>query len=78
MATRVLLVSPGQNLENVVEGVGAAIQSSFIVALTVDLGSNITDSGQTRGPLKSEVVQALRILEQFLERDTSGQFDVGI
>lgn len=76
MATRVLLLSPGQALENVVEGVGASIQSSFVVGLTVDLGTNnVTESGTTRAILKSEIVQIMRILEQYLERDTSGVFD---
>lgn len=76
MATRVLLLSPGLSLENVVEGVGAAIQSSFVVALTVDLGTgNITESGTTRAILKSEIVQIMRTLEAFLERDSSGFFD---
>lgn len=72
------MVSPGQSLESVVEGVGDAVQSSFLIALTVDLGNNVTEGGSTRPPLKSEVVQALRILEQFLEKDTSGQFDTGL
>lgn len=76
MATRVLLLSPGGSLETVVEGVGGLIQSSFVVGLTVDLGTgNVTDSGTTRAILKSEIVQIMRVLEEYLQRDTSGFFD---
>lgn len=76
MATRVLLLSPGQSLESVVEGVGAAIQSSFLVALTVDLGTtNVTESGTTRAILKSEVILIIKTLEEYLQRNSSGVFD---
>lgn len=71
MATKVFLVSPGNSLENVVEGVGAAIQSSFVIALTVDMSTALVkDNGTTRSVLKSEVQQGMRILEQFILRDT--------
>ncbi len=70
MATKVFLWSPGKSLEDVVEGVGAAIQSSFMVALTVDLGTGtIAENGTTRQIKKSEIVQAINYLEQFIEKD---------
>ena len=71
MATKVFLTSPGVSLESVVEGVGGAVQSSFVVGLTIDLGTTlITEGGTTRSILKSEVIQAMRELEQFIIRDT--------
>ena len=75
MATKVFLFTPGGNLETVVEGVGAAVQSSFVVALTVDLATNkITEGTSTRAVLKSEVQQAIRVLEEFIVRDTGSDF----
>ena len=70
MATKVFLFSPGGNLETVVEGVGAAVQSSFVVGLTVDLTTTlVSDNGTTRKILKSEVQQAMRTLEEFILKD---------
>lgn len=75
MATKVFLFSPGKSLEDVVEGVGAAVQSSFAIGLTVDLATNkITEGGGTRAVLKSEVMQAIRILEEFLAKDPGSDF----
>lgn len=75
MASKVFLFSPGGNLETVVEGVGGTIQSSFIVALTVDLTNNkVADNGTTRAILKSEVQQAIRTLEEFVIRDTGSDW----
>lgn len=75
MATKVFLFSPGGNLETVIEGVGAANQSSFTVALTIDMSTSlITQDGTTRKILKSEVVQAIRTLEQFIEKDPGSDF----
>jgi hypothetical protein len=75
MATKVFLFSPGGSLETVVEGVGAAIQSSYVVALTVNTATNvISDNGTTRQALKSEVQQAIRILEEYIIRDTGSDW----
>ena len=53
-----------------VEGVGAAVQSSFVVGLTVDLTTTlVSDNGTTRKILKSEVQQAMRTLEEFILKD---------
>lgn len=69
MATRVFLFTPGGSLETVVEGVGAAVQSSFAVALTVDLNTAfLNEAASTRQILKSEVVTAIRTLEEYLVR----------
>jgi hypothetical protein len=69
MATRVFLITPGNALENVVEGVGAAIQSSFAISLTVDLSTTfLNEAASTRQILRSEVYTAIRTLEEYLER----------
>lgn len=67
MATRVFLDSPGVPIESVVEGVGAAIQSSFLVSLTVDLSTTALDAG-TRQIQKAEVYQALMNLWGYIEK----------
>lgn len=67
MATRVFLDSPGVAMENVVEGVGAAIQSSFLVALTVDLNTAGLDAG-SRQIQKAEVYQALMNIWGYIEK----------
>lgn len=73
MATQVYLVNPSKSLEDVVTGVGAAVQSSFIVAITVDLNSALlTDATGTRQIRKAEVQQAIRTLEEFILRDSNG------
>lgn len=67
MATRVFAFSPGDTMETVVEGVGAAIQSSKIIALTVDLSTTALD-GSTRQIQKAEVFQAIDNLRGYLEK----------
>jgi len=67
MATRVFLSSPGVTTESTVEGVGGAIQSSFLVGLTVDLSTVALDAG-TRQILKSEVFLAVENLLAYIEK----------
>lgn len=67
MATRVFLSSPGTTMENTVEGVGGTIQSSFIVALTVDLSTTALDAS-SRQILKSEVFLAVNNLLGWIEK----------
>ncbi len=67
MATRVFLSSPGTTMENTVEGVGGTIQSSFIVALTVDLSTTALDAS-SRQILKSEVFLAVDNLLGWIEK----------
>jgi len=76
MATKVFLLSPSLSLENVVEGVGGVIQSSFLVSLTINTATNTVtnDSGGSRGIQKAEVVQIIRTLEQFIEKDPNSDF----
>lgn len=80
MATKVFLFNPGGSLETVVEGVGAAVQSSFVVGLTINLATsavndpNTSAGGTTRAILKSEVQQAIRVLEEFIIRDTGSDW----
>lgn len=69
MATRVYILSPGDSLETVVEGVGAAVQSSEVMAFTVDLSTNaVTEGSTTRAIYKSEVILALEVLTQYIIR----------
>jgi hypothetical protein len=75
MATKVFLTSPGTAVENIVEGVGAAIQSSFLVGLTINLATNtVADNGTTRVILKSEVQRAIRELEEFILKDPNSDW----
>ncbi len=68
MATRIYALGPNQQLEDVVEGVGAAA-SSRIVNLTIDLATNaVTEGSTTRGILKSEVLIILDIFQQQIVR----------
>lgn len=67
MATRVFLSSPGVTMENTIEGVGAATQSSFLVALTVDLTTTGLDAS-SRQIQKAEVFQTLYNLIGYLEK----------
>lgn len=67
MATRVFLTSPGVPMESTVEGVGAAIQSSYLVSITVDLSTVALDAA-TRQIQKAEVKQALDNLWGYLEK----------
>lgn len=72
MAQQVFLITPGQSLESVVTGAGSPIQSSFVVSITVDLGTgDLTDAATTRQIKKSEVQQAIRTLEEYILRDTA-------
>jgi len=75
MATKTIIVSPGGSLETTVEDTGGVILSSFVVALTFDAATNtINDNGTTRKVKKSEVIQCMRIIEQFLEKDPNSDF----
>lgn len=67
MATRVFLSSPGTAMESTVEGVGAAIQSSYLVAITVDLSTVALDAA-SRQIQKAEVKQALDNLWGYIEK----------
>lgn len=73
MATKVWLASPETAMENVVEGVGAAIQSSFVVGVTIDLATNkINDNGGTRVVQKREAILAIyNVLGRLLKDDGS-------
>lgn len=73
MATKVWLAGPETTYENVVEGVGAAVQSSFTVAVTIDLATNkISDNGTTRVVQKREAIQALyNIIGRLVKDDGS-------
>lgn len=75
MATKVWLASPETAMENVVEGVGAAVQSSFCVAVTIDLATNkINDGSTTRVLQKREAILALYNIIGRLEKDDGSDF----
>lgn len=67
MATRVFLDSPGVPMESIVEGVGGAIQSSFLVSLTVDLSTTALDAS-SRQIRRQEVFEAIENLKGYLEK----------
>lgn len=67
MATRVFCTSPGVAMESTVEGVGAAVQSSYLVALTVDLTTTGLDAS-SRQIQKAEVYQALMNIWGYIEK----------
>jgi hypothetical protein len=62
MATRIFAVNPSGTIETAVETVGPTATSA-IVAVVVDLASNVTDGSTSRGPSKSEVLKALDTLK---------------
>ena len=65
MATRIFALGPNGQLEDVQENVGPTATSG-IIAIVVDLASNVTDGSTSRGPTKSEVLLAIETLEQYL------------
>lgn len=70
MAAISYYIGPGQNLEQVTTGTNAP--SSAGVELRIDqTTSTVTDGGGTRALKKGEVQQLIRILEEYLLRDTS-------
>lgn len=75
MATKVWLASPETAMESVVEGVGAAIQSSFCVGVTIDMATNkVADNGTTRLIQKREAIQALYNIIGRLTKDDGSDF----
>lgn len=60
MATRRFKINPGEQLGDVVEEVGAAVNSDA-VELTVDLATTYVnlDGANTRGLTKAEVIEAI-------------------
>lgn len=70
MAAISYLITPGGVLETVTAGTNAP--SSAGVELRIDqTTTTVTDAGSTRALKKGEVQQMIRILEQYLIRDTS-------
>lgn len=66
MATRRYKISVGETEFQVVEEVGAAVNSDT-VELTVDLATTaVTDNGSTRAITKNEVLIALEQLENYI------------
>lgn len=75
MATKVFLWSPGTAIENVVEGVGGVVQSTFVVGVTINLATNtVADNGTTRAVQKAEVIQGLETLIDAITNDRAPDF----
>ncbi len=73
MSVRWYGISPGQNLEAVLEGVSANANSSQVIELNIDVStSKVTDGSSTRAVTKQEVLVGLLILTEQIVRDTSG------
>lgn len=69
MATRAYGINMSGSPETVIEYVGSATSSAFIV-LTVDLSTSaVGEGGTTRTLLKSEVLQAITILQEYILKD---------
>ena len=67
MATQIFLDSPGVPMESVVEGVGATIQSSYLVSVTVDLSTTALDAS-SRQIKKAELKEALENIWGYIEK----------
>jgi hypothetical protein len=67
MATRRYSVPPSGNLEQVVEAPGAAVVTSA-VELTVDMTAVVYDKGVYRKISRTEVLQAIDALEEYITR----------
>lgn len=74
MATRRYKISPGMTEFQIIEEVGAAVNSN-VIELTVDISNTVTDMGVTRKVKKSEVLLALEMLENHIVKNASGQLD---
>lgn len=75
MATKVFLTSPGTAVENIVEGVGGVVQSTFLVGLTINLATNTLKDGSTNRVIsKGEVQRAIRELEEYILRDPNSDW----
>lgn len=61
MATRIFAIDPGEKLEDVINTVGPT-GTSGIVAVVVDLATNISDTS-SRAPNKQEVLEALELIK---------------
>lgn len=64
-------IEVGGTLETVVAGTNAPSAGQVELRIADQAGASVTDQGGTRGPKKSEVRNAIRILEQYLIRDTN-------
>lgn len=70
MAAVSYLIIPGGTLETVTAGTNAP--SSAGIELRIDqTTTTVTDAGSTRAIKRGEVQAAMRILEEYLIRDTS-------
>jgi hypothetical protein len=76
MPTYRFSINPEDPVESIVGATGAATVTKKI-ELTIDQAALIIDGSSPtnpRGIKKSEVIQAIRKLEQFILKDTSGGF----
>ena len=63
MATRIFAANPNGNVNTVTNAVGPTATSG-IIAVVVDLASNVTDGTATRGPDRQEVLDAIEAIRQ--------------
>lgn len=71
MAAVSYTIQVGDTLESVLAGTNAPSAGQVELRIADQAGSSVTDGGSTRGPKKSEVQALIRILEQYLIRDTN-------
>jgi hypothetical protein len=70
MATRIFSANPGEQNTSVNEAVGPTATSG-VIAVVVDLASNVTDQGSTRGPNKEELLLALDNIKEYIIRNNT-------
>lgn len=77
MATKQWAASPGTfGQENVVEDIAnSTINSSFLIAVNVNLGTTlVNDNGTTRAVRKSEVYQTVLMILEAIQKDLNSDF----
>lgn len=64
-------IAVGGTLETVTASTNAPSAGQVELRIADQAGSSVNDQGTTRGPKKSEVQALIRVLEQYLIRDTN-------
>ena len=70
MAAVSYIISVGGNLESVTAGTAAPTSGSVEIRMD-QTATSVTDNGTTRALKKGEIQYLIRILEQYLIRDTN-------
>ena len=71
MAAVSYTIAIGGTLETVTAGTNAPSAGQVELRIADVAGASVTDQGGTRGPKRGEVQALMRVLEQYLLRDTN-------